>query len=388
MSVTTTLAACSTTVSLNGPDGAVDAPSTLDDSIRYALSFVATLRDTKASIGSNADITALTGLTTALSVGQGGTGLKTLTGLAYGNGGSAFTAATAGQVIGVIGYTPASLVSPAFTGNPTAPTPAKLDNSTSLATTVSANFSGSVVGSMRNGRMSVTAASATATFTADEIVVETALGGAPGRLANFSATINLAATGAGGMDTGVAPVSGFVAIYAIYNPSTLTSALLAKNATAALQTEIYSGANMPAGFTASALVSVWPTNGSSQLKVGYQTDRLLQTLQTTVANAFASVGAAGSLVSLGIASAVPINAKTTGGQFQAGNGGATPGIVTFGSGIDAAGTGFQIISGYVTSTTGVAGNFTNSLSTAQTLYYYINDTISSTYTIYVSSYTF
>ena len=62
MSVTTTLAACSQTVSANGPDGTVDAPSTLDDSIRYALSFVAQLRDTKAAIGANSDITALSAL--------------------------------------------------------------------------------------------------------------------------------------------------------------------------------------------------------------------------------------------------------------------------------------------------------------------------------------
>ena len=57
MAITTTLAACSQTVALNGPDGAVDAPSTLDDSIRYALSFIAQIRDTyalsSAAIGRN-----------------------------------------------------------------------------------------------------------------------------------------------------------------------------------------------------------------------------------------------------------------------------------------------------------------------------------------------
>ena len=45
MSINTTLAGLSNTASGNGTDGAVDAPSTLDDSIRYALSFVAQLRD-------------------------------------------------------------------------------------------------------------------------------------------------------------------------------------------------------------------------------------------------------------------------------------------------------------------------------------------------------
>lgn len=45
MAVTTTLASCSTSAGGNGPDGSTDAPSTLDDSIRYALSFIAQIRD-------------------------------------------------------------------------------------------------------------------------------------------------------------------------------------------------------------------------------------------------------------------------------------------------------------------------------------------------------
>lgn len=45
MSINTTLAGLSTNPALNGPDGAADLPSTLDDAIRYALSFTAQLRD-------------------------------------------------------------------------------------------------------------------------------------------------------------------------------------------------------------------------------------------------------------------------------------------------------------------------------------------------------
>jgi hypothetical protein len=44
-----------------------------------------------------------TGVTGTLPVGNGGTGVVTLTGLAYGNGTSAFTAATGAQVVSVIG---------------------------------------------------------------------------------------------------------------------------------------------------------------------------------------------------------------------------------------------------------------------------------------------
>lgn len=49
-----------------------------------------------AASGANSDITSLSGLTTPLSVAQGGTGATTITGLVKGAGTSAFTAATAG----------------------------------------------------------------------------------------------------------------------------------------------------------------------------------------------------------------------------------------------------------------------------------------------------
>jgi hypothetical protein len=165
-------------------------------------------------------------------------------------------------------------------------------------------FSPSVIGSSRNVKMSVPTASASATLTADEIILGTVLGGQNYRVASFSKTVNLATTGAGGMDTGTAPVSGFVSIYAIYNPTTLTSALLAC-AQATSNGSVYTGGNMPSGFTSSALVSSWSTNASSQFTVGYQVDRTvsfasIQVLSTTVQQ--------GSSTSLSIAAAVPLNA--------------------------------------------------------------------------------
>ena len=97
MSITTTLAACSTTPANNGPDGAVDPPSTLDDAIRSALSFIAQLRDTKAALGANADITSLAGLTTALSIAQGGTGAVSASAAA-----DALGAFRRGTILGVV----------------------------------------------------------------------------------------------------------------------------------------------------------------------------------------------------------------------------------------------------------------------------------------------
>jgi len=161
-----------------------------------------------------------------------------------------------------------------------------------------------VVGTVRNLRASVPAVSASATFTADELIVSTAIGGRPRRLAAFNKTINLATVGAGGMDTGAAPASGYVAIYAIYNPTTGASNLLATNATAAVAPEVYGGANMPAGYTASALISVWPTNASSQFTIGFQQDREVL-LASVVSNNYSA-----ALTNTAITLAVPKNAKT------------------------------------------------------------------------------
>ncbi len=96
-----------------------------------------------------------------------------------------------------------------------------------------------LVGSMRNAKMSVTAASASATFTADQVVVGTALNGLEYLLPSYSQTINLAITGAGGTDTGAAPVSRYVALYAIYKPSTGATSILATNATIAVAPTIF-----------------------------------------------------------------------------------------------------------------------------------------------------
>jgi hypothetical protein len=123
------------------------------------------------------------------------------------------------------------------------------------------------IGTATNLKMTVATASASATVTADEIIVGTALGAQTYRIASYSKVINLASTGAGGMDTGTSPVSGWVALYAIYNPTTQTQGILAVNSPNTVMPAVYGGANMPAGYTASALLTVVPTNASSQLKI-------------------------------------------------------------------------------------------------------------------------
>jgi hypothetical protein len=223
-----------------------------------------------------------------------------------------------------------------------------------------------VVGSTRNLAMIVGAASATATLTADEIVVETALGGVRYCLANFSKTINLATTGAGGMDTGSAPVSGFVAIYAIYNPTTATSALLATNATSAAQPNVYGGANMPSGYTASALVSVWPTNASSQLLVGSQYDRRVNFVATSALNGAGTVAGA---TSFSFSSIVPKNAKFLSGGLSITVNAAAVASITIYTQI-AAGASSVVAANNSSGASGASSNFSNlPILTAQTLWY-------------------
>jgi hypothetical protein len=240
-----------------------------------------------------------------------------------------------------------------------------------------------VVGSARNLVMSVAAASASATLTADEIIVETALGGVRYCLPSFSKTINLATTGAGGMDTGSAPVSGYVALYAIYNPTTQTAALLATNATSAVAPSIYGGANMPSGYTASALVSVWATNGSGQFTIGYQRDRHVD---TQVQAALSTTAPTTTITALSIASFVPKNAisidvSAGANETSAGNG------VQFIVNGSAQSVGYLTVTATVsTQTSFSAVKGTLPVIVAQTTYYSMSSTTAGQFSINITGY--
>lgn len=74
-----------------------------------------------AADGANSDITSLSGLTTALSVPQGGTGVTTITGVVKGNGASALSAATAGTDFVAPGTATTFTATQTFTGSTTVP---------------------------------------------------------------------------------------------------------------------------------------------------------------------------------------------------------------------------------------------------------------------------
>lgn len=245
-----------------------------------------------------------------------------------------------------------------------------------------------IVGTSRNAKMSIAAASATATFTADELIVQTALGGLQYKLSSFSKTINLATTGAGGMDIGTVPVTGFVALYAIYNPTTQVSALLAVNATSVRATEVYTGANMPAGYTASALVSVSPIS-SSQFKPSYLVGRDVSFQTIQVVSASATMPA---LIRTSIASAAPLNTLSVRGNFTAG--GASSAAASYASmvvAMDVIGCGRQEVrlGVYAPNGSDCGGTFSLNITDPQGIYYrFDTDMTSRSGTVSIVSYSF
>jgi hypothetical protein len=194
-------------------------------------------------------------------------------------------------------------------------------------------INGPALGAAINGRMSITSASASGTYTADQVVAAGSLAGPTYRLTGFNKTINLGTVGAGGMDAGSSPVSGFVGIYAIYNPSNTTSALLAVNATSAVIPEVYGGANMPAGYTASALVAVVPTNVSGQM---VQIKVIGRTVTIQSSSPFSTSTTTTTPTTFSIGSLIPKNAKKVAGALAVQ--GSSPGAaIQFALSLDATG---------------------------------------------------
>ncbi|KWN77053.1 hypothetical protein [Burkholderia stagnalis] len=243
---------------------------------------------------------------------------------------------------------------------------------------------GGVIGSVRNGRMYVAAASATATYTADEVIVETALGAQPFRVASINQTINLAgANGIGGMDTGSAPVNGYVALYEMFNPTTGAKGLMGWNATSSVAPSIYGGSSAPAGYTASGLLTVVPTNGSGQFAPVLVRDR---NVGIPIKTALTTNTVQGTLTSLSIASIVPPNAVSVAGELSIASTSTSTVALTIAS--DAAPLYQQNTTASV-GTTGYVANYANVfLSAAQTVYWGSANTAGTpTYNIYISSYT-
>ncbi|VVE71586.1 Tail fiber protein [Pandoraea anapnoica] len=222
-----------------------------------------------------------------------------------------------------------------------------------------------VVGASRNAKIVIDAPTTSATFSADELTVQTALGGLRYCLTKINSTLDLSKTGVNGMDTGAAPLSGFVAYYEIFNPDTDARGTLGQNATVTAVTETYTGAYMPEGFTASALVAVLPTDGSRRFQAATVIGR--RVLTATVGVLAASAWTA--ITPLNIAIAVPKNAKSV--ACNAGVANASAGAymnMQFSSSSN--GVGQRQVSGTIAIANGVeSSSFDIDIVTPQTIYY-------------------
>lgn len=173
------------------------------------------------------------------------------------------------------------------------------------------------VGASRNVLMSIAAAGTSATWTADEFEVKSALGGTGQLLTNLSLTFNGLTTGAGGMDTGSIPTSGFLGVYVIWGIGK-TTALYGANASAASKlSDVYAGGTgLPSGYTHSALISIVPTNGSAQILPCYQNDPSGRAVGFPAVTA-ASGTTTGISSTISLSAIVPFNAKKISGALSA-----------------------------------------------------------------------
>jgi hypothetical protein len=131
-------------------------------------------------------------------------------------------------------------------------------------------FQQALAGAAINLRGTATGGTKLASWTADEMVVETALGGIGYKCPNMAVAINAATVGANGMDTGSSPTSGDLSIYLIFNPVTNTWATLG---TITGYGATYSGTHMPAGYTASGLLWHGKTDASGNILQFAQVNR-------------------------------------------------------------------------------------------------------------------
>ncbi|WP_434708166.1 phage tail protein [Pseudomonas sp. R1-1] len=245
-------------------------------------------------------------------------------------------------------------------------------------------LNGPAVGETRNLRLSLSTASSVASLTADYVIVEQP-GTANYKLTNVNLSIDLTVVGAGGMDVGPSPASGSVGIYVIYNPETKTSKLIGVNATSVSIPEIYTGNNLPSGYTASALISVWQTNANRLLVAGSQFQRQISIARMPVV----SNGTALTWTPVSLVSVVPKNTKSVGGYVHYIGSTTNAGGGYLGLASDALGVGLKAFGIGGTPGLGVLGSFSDlTVTTPQTIFYVLDAILSQANSVHISQYTF
>jgi phage-related tail fiber protein len=245
-------------------------------------------------------------------------------------------------------------------------------------------LNGSEVGATLNLRVSLPSAASVATLTADQLIVEQP-GTGQYKLSSINLSIDLTKIGAGGMDVGVAPAVGSIGIYVIYNPVARIAKLLGVNTSSTLIPEVYSGAYMPAGYTASALVSVWQTDTNRLMVTGVQHQRLISIPRVQVL----SNGASLTWTPVSLASIVPKNAKTVGGYVHYISSAENAAGGYLGLASDAVGTGLKTVGIGGMLGLGTLSSFSDLvMTTPQTIHYILDSILSRANSVHISQYTF
>lgn len=173
-----------------------------------------------------------------------------------------------------------------------------------------------VIGYGRNVNSVLVNQGPTIPLTADEIILQDALGGVPYKFKNVSLNNNISAAGLNGFDSGTAPANGFAAVYWIYNPTTGVLGTLSTNATSVKAPEIYAGGAAPSGFTVSALAAVLPLGTVNFTYAPFVlTDRKVDFLIATILSGSSFIGVGTARTS----TAIPLNARFVGGANNVGS---------------------------------------------------------------------
>ena len=232
-------------------------------------------------------------------------------------------------------------------------------------------------------------------WTATQISALVTLNGPIYRGQNLSLSFNGAAIGAGGMDAGSMPLSGDISIYAIYNPTTNTWGTLGTFGTTS-NGILYSGGNMPAGYTASRLLFVGVTDSSRNFFTaeahsgGFAWYQIDNRIWITSTNFLTTAAGAQTPTSISLGGLIPVAAKTVAGNgYVTNNGAALGGSPGFGTG-GGAGQGMIGVQwwGSVSQAFALAANFADIPLLNAVTVYYVAAAASITVGLSADSYTF
>lgn len=228
-----------------------------------------------------------------------------------------------------------------------------------------------------------------ASWTISELIGETTLGGAAYKGASVALAFNGTTVGANGMDTGAVPTSADIYFYAIFNPSTAAWATL--GTVSGTGSPIYTGANMPSGYTASVLIAMSKTDSSANIVQFAQINRSVY-IPDQLAMLNGGSTTMNPAASISLSTIVPAGAKKISGYMTSSYTSSYSWIMCPTSANGTAGgifTGLGIIvNSSFTGGTGIATPFSDfPLLTAQTAYYFVG-TSGATGTLLISGFSF